>query len=357
MLRRHLGPVLQTTLVLAALLVGAPSQATPLTSLQMLQQFNLVTLGNATINSHVDGRTYIGGNLSGNGAVFGMHPDTMPGSGYAALTVAGGVASGLQVTAGGATVLGSLSNSAINNGPTVVGGNASNSNFNGSGGSYVYGSKSGVNTNSGSLTKAKADAALATATSSNFASALTSTSQQLSHLASTGSWWTVSGGRVTFHAVAGADGIAVFDLTAVDSVLLAMSEFEFDLGSATAAILNSDIATASIKANFIGGGAQTYGSKLLWNFYDASVLNLNSQFGGSVLATSATLTNSNNIEGGVFVSQLVQNGEIHQQAYAGSLPSASPPSTGVVPEPGSLPLVLSAGLALIAVARRRANTL
>ncbi|NDY92616.1 choice-of-anchor A family protein [Ideonella livida] len=345
----HAAPLLLAGWLGLAAGSGWAAAPAPLGAQQVLREFNLVTLGQAQMASHVDGRSYIGGTLTGQGAVFAMHPQDMPASstGYAGLTVAGN-ASGLHVTADGATVLGHLSNANINNGPVVVGGNASNSNFNGSGGSYVYGSRSGVNANSGNLSLGSAQAATAVAQSTDFASVLHGLSDNLASLASTGSHWNVNGGKVTFHAVADAQGLAVFDLTAVDDSLLALSEFEFDLGSATTVIFNTDVSAAQINANFLGGSAQAIGSRTIWNFYNATSLNLGTQFGGAVLATEATLTHSNNIEGGVFVQSLVQYGEIHLQAFSGTVPTVS-----AVPEPGTWALLL-AGLAPVLRRARRA---
>lgn len=313
------------------------AQAAPLTAQQVFQQFNLVTLSSASTTSHVDGRAYIGGELKGQNAVFGMHPETMPASSYSALTVAGKT-SGVQVTAGGLTALGDASNVIVNNGAAAVAGNASNANFNGSGGSYIGGTKSGVNANSGALGSAIANSMFSQAISTDFAAVLGAASQSLASLASTGSHWTVSGNRVTFHAVAGSDGVAVFNLSGFDS-LFSLAEFNFDLGNAATVIFNTDITTAKIKANFLGGSAQAIASRVVWNFYGASSLTLSAQFGGSVLATGATLSNLNNIEGGVYVNSLKQYGEIHQGALTGPLPDFPRNS---VPEPTSLLLVLAA---------------
>ena len=326
---------------------------TALTAGEVLNQFNLVTLGDATIYSHVDGRSYIGGDLTGNGAVFAMHPNDMPSSSFAGLTVDGS-ASGLNVTAGGATVLGNLSNSNINSGASVVTGNASNTNFNGSGGSYVYGTKSGVNTNSGTMTSSAAAAQVSTAQSTDFGSLLDSTSDSLQALSSTGSYWSVSGNRVTFTAVADANGVAVFDLTAVDDTLLRYGEFDFNLGNASTVVFNSDVTSANINANFLNGSAAAIGSKTIWNFYNASSLTFGTQFGGSVLATQASMTNYNNIEGGVFVNRIDQRGEIHLQPFKGNL-SAAIGSVSSVPEPSAWALMAAGVLVMINAGLRRRN--
>ena len=105
----------------------------------------------------------------------------------------------------------------------------------------------------------------------------------------------------------------------------------------------------TIAANFLNGSAPVIAPETIWNFWAATSINIDSQFGGSILAPSALLSNSQNIEGGVFVGTLHQSGEIHEQAYTGSYPTPSP-----VPLPGSLGLMFSGLVMLGAIGRRKA---
>ena len=346
-------PVFTTFLLAVAGIASTSAHAVSLSSSEILQQFNTVVLGSATSSSHTDGRTYIGGALSGGDYV--QHINQTPQSSYAGLTVAGS-ASNVKVNGLGAVIGGSLSNSTVNKGGSVVQGGVSNSNLNGA--AYIEGASSG-NFNGGKL--ATPDemmvANLVAATSTNFGSVLGGLSSSLKSLGSTGSSVTFDGNLAIFNAVANGDGLAVFDLTAIDTVLFSKGEFRFNLNGASSVVLNTDVKSANISANFLAGSAQQYGSKLLWNFYDATDLTINNQWGGSLLATNAYLTNKQNIEGGVFVNGLDQRGEIHLQSFTGKLgggDGAAGSPAASVPEPGSIAL-FAAGLGLMGLLSRRAR--
>jgi hypothetical protein len=88
----------------------------------------------------------------------------------------------------------------------------------------------------------------------------------------------------------------------------------------------------------------------LWNFVDATELNLASQFGGSILALNAAVTNSNNIEGTLAAKSLTQYGEIHSQPTNFVPPAA-------VPVPAALPLFLSGLIGFFSLRRNRKKSL
>lgn len=336
----------QLTPMLIAAVFTMPVVANAALSVEdALSQFNLIVLGDAKSSSHVDGRAFVAGNLTGGDYV--QHPLDTPASAYVGLTVLGN-ASKVNVNGFGTTVGGNLTQSNINSGSGIVQGNASNVNFNG-GISAVGGTTSAVNFNGGSYSGAAKTAAIssamATATSNDFDALFTQASADIAGLGDTGGTVTFSGGRATFNANP-TGGIAVFDLTAIDTTVFSKSEFEFILNGATTVIFNSDETIVNISANFLAGTAVSLGDMFLWNFYNATTVNLNNQFGGSIIATEAKLTNKNNIEGSVVVGSLDMQGEIHLQPFTGEIPTT-------IPEPSSYAMLLAGLVALGAWQNRR----
>ena len=83
-----------TLLCLAAALAwGTPGGRPVLSADQILQQFNAVIFENFSTSADVEGRTVIGGNMTG-GATFALNPTAEAASTFAALTVYGSETSG-----------------------------------------------------------------------------------------------------------------------------------------------------------------------------------------------------------------------------------------------------------------------
>ncbi|MDC8784009.1 choice-of-anchor A family protein [Roseateles koreensis] len=317
--------------------------AASLSAVDILQQFNLVTLSNVTSTSHVDGRSFIGGNVSG--GEYAGHPGSILGSSYSGLTVMGN-ASGVTVNSNGLVVEGNLSNSTVNSGASAILGNVSNTNLNGA--AYVAGTVSASNLNGGSLSSVPN--AVAAATSTDMGATIKGLSTTLSHLSSTGSTVNMSANTATFSAVANSLGVAVFDLTAIDTSVFSMSQFSFNLNGANAVIFNVDEKTLNIASNFLAGSAAQLAGSVIWNFYNATSLNVNAQFGGVVLAPYATLTNNQNIEGTVLVNKLNQNAEIHAASFTGGTAVSA---VSAVPELPSYALFFAGLVAVAGWGRRR----
>lgn len=333
----------------------------PLTGQQVLQQFNLVALGNASSGTHVHGRAYVGGTLTGSSGNLDFALEALPVSNYAALTVGGSanLNGGKVLNNGGSSVGivtgGSLSNASINNGGGVVGGSSSNVSFNGNGAAYVAGSTSATNFNSGKASSLSGQTALqsaqSAATSTDMRAVMSGLSSQLSALSANSSV-VMQGNKAVFTAVADADGRAVFNLNgAFGALVLGASEFEFKLGSATTFVFNSDLNSVNIAANFLNSSASgLLAHAAVWNFNVATSVNIGRQFGGTILATNASFQHSGgDIEGSVIVDTFNSSGsQVHLYSFTGNL------DTNKVPEPGSLALAgLGLGMTLWMGRRRR----
>jgi choice-of-anchor A domain-containing protein len=347
----------------AALLSGAAhAAATPLTANQMLQQFNVVVSGNLNSTSHVDGRSYVGGSLSGGDYV--QHINTTPASAYAGLTVGGSVSGNTHVNGLGAVIGGSVTGATVNSGQTYVSGSAANSFF--SGNAWVAGSAdninfgdklhaatySNINLNGKVLDTPTStmSSTLAASTSTNFSSVMKGLSSKLSSMAGTAGTSVVFSNndhQVTLNGT-GVNGVLVFDLTSYDSKIFSSTttDISFNLTGASTVIFNTNDKTLNLTANF--NQAQALGSEMIWNFAGADTsVTVGRTFGGQVLVADGSFSNVGgaNVEGGVFAKTLNQYGEIHQQAFTGLISS--------VPEPETYAMLL-AGLGLVgAVSRRR----
>jgi choice-of-anchor A domain-containing protein len=362
-----------TALTAAVLALASPAHAaatTPLTGLQVLQQFNQVSLGNAQSSSETIGRAWVGGNV--NGGQYAMSA-TLPTSNYAGLTVIGSASNNFHGESMGVVINGNATNGVVKGaGASYVGGNSKGVNYDNQaqivgslagnlnrGGSVGSLADSGSHVNGGGLTQASADyiaTTRAASSSTNFGTVLGDMSTSLSH---------VKGNSVVTFDSQGAifnakpvNGVAVFDLTALanplnlgdkrqlDDLVFGSSSIKFNLNGATTVIINSDNKSISTNANF--SNAQALGSKLLWNLYDATSVSIGTQWGGSVLATDASFTNRNSIEGGVYAASFLQSGEIHQVAFGGVIPVAA------VPEPETYAMLM-AGLGLMGFMSRRSR--
>ena len=127
--------ILFTAAILAtALTLPVLAQNKAITGIDALREWNLVVLGNLDSSSEVEGRTFVGGNLTGNSSNYGIRATTSP-NGQPGLTVVGNVNGGHKnLNNGSGAVVGGNVTSGFNlNGPnqTVkVGGTISNTNVN-----------------------------------------------------------------------------------------------------------------------------------------------------------------------------------------------------------------------------------
>lgn len=354
----------------AAALLGAASFSAPAladAAGDLLNAYNVIVFGDLTSYSqHVDGNALVGGNVDG--GTYAMHYPGIPTG--TALTVGGNLLGNVTVQGPGLTVGGNLSTGNLNynsGGDVHVGGNVTSSfNLNGVGNLYISGNQTGgsnvtlangsayvggaklgsINANGGGSvhTGSSLPAATMPDVAGHVAAAQATLSTYSAQLAALAADSSVSqeGNKLTFTATAGADGIAVFNVAG--SLLSAMNEFAFSLGDATAVVINVTGEIIDIAANFLNGSALDLAANTIWNFTEATDLDIARQWGGSILAVYADLDTGNNVEGSVVAAALSQHGEIH---YNG-------PGTFVAttPIPAALPL-FGAALAIFAGRRLR----
>lgn len=324
----HFAPVRGIALSLVLALSSLSASAATLNPDEILTQFNLVVFGDHRLDSQVHGRAFIGGNVTGNSGSITTSNYTLPASAFADVTIGGNVTSGAVNTVQGATVqIGGNNSTRINNaGSVLVGGTSVRIN-------------PPVTVNVSDL-KLNIDSAMAA-----IRATMTLTSQTLRELDQTATLTRHSQG-VRFDAEP-TDGRVVYNIGAAD---LTGNEIGINLGGADTVVINVSGKNISFGQNF--NTSESVGANVLWNFYEAETLALNNRFVGSVLAPNAAFTNGNNVFGSVIVSSFAQGGQIHQQAWAGTLHGGDTPAP--IPLPAAGWLLLGAVGALAALRRRRA---
>ncbi len=283
----------------------------------LLDDYNLITLGDFSSNSDVEGKTFVGGNLTGsqshNLGIKLSSPYDGP-----TLQVAGNVASGNPLSVQGGMRVG------LNN-------------------NMQWGSQKKINNrfinNVAWLAQANLDAVR-----DSYDVELKSNSQAFKDMTSN-STVTIPSGQPSaykFHvnqAIA-ANDYAVFDIGQwglfTNNKVQQIEMLANNINSIAGIIIN----VGGINANWNNSGNMVGNiftslvgrEKILWNFYEAQTIQLHAHsFMGSILAPYATVTSANPIEGSLGVLSLITTSEVH-------LPNSvvEPPTTTVaVSEPNS----------------------
>ncbi|SOC09270.1 collagen-binding domain-containing protein [Rhodobacter maris] len=301
---------------LGAAFAGVAGQAATLDAAQLLNQYNLISIGNVVAYQEVEGNVYIGGDLNGSTMqadfVQGVEPDPS----LADVVILGDQNAILNLDSDAASTV-------------VIGGSSNN---------WVN------NLGAGSLTVGSLPAATVLDSSEVFAT-LTAASAALASLAPTATYTETEQGYIF--------GAGIFTVSLND---LTKNEITFALSAGETAIINVIGDVVSFSKNFVNTD-YALASQVIWNFVNATVVELNSKLIGAVLAPTATVSGfSGSMEGSLFASSVnLTNGEIHYQGFTGTLPIVENNTPPAVPLPASLPLLFG-GIGLTAFLRRNRKT-
>ena len=305
--------------VFLAAVALATAAIAPLAHADTAKDFNLFVLGNMTSSgSDTEGRLAVGGKATLSSYSVGLYNH-----------------SGTNLVVGGDLVTGSGN---TNGGAAVVGG-----------------AFSGPFTIGGGVTQHVPAASLPVNFTSE-ATRLNALSDNLATYASVGTWTSQYGG-LTLNGTS--SGLNVFNLSAASVA---------GLNSATINLAAGATALINVEGNFdfhyagmsLNGGATA--NDLLWNFYDASSINLYGVgFLGSILAPEATMKStgagSGHIDGQVIVAAFDAPLQINNFRFSGNLlnpPTLLAPPTGAVPEPATWALMIGGfGMAGAMLRRQR----
>jgi len=291
--------------------VAAVAAFTSISNAGILNQYNLIVTGNLSSQSEVEGRTLIGGSLSGSASNYGVMLNPVQSLGTDVLIVGGNI---------------NAQNINMNAGNLRLGGtnNTQNLNFNGGGQLITDPSISGIG--------------------ATVAAELIANSQALSQLAATNTvnFPSPQPGPLNFQCIPDSNGVAVFNVPG--SLVFSnnnVQSIDINFNGATNVIINVTGASINFtQGNFVGNFTSLFArSRVLWNFHQATNVDIGGKaFNGAMLAPSANLFSQGVNEGSVFVSSFTQFGEVHLPGYL-----------GIVPAPG----VAAFPIAALLMARRR----
>ena len=323
---------MKKTHVIAALLVGLYSQYSLAGPIETLSEYNLIVLNDLASTSEVEGKTLIGGDLSGT-SNYGIRLQQNDPTNGDALVIAGDLVSGSTVNANGQSV--------------VIAGNNNGQ----------------VNARSVTSDASEYDFDLIKSEFVNF-------SGYLSELAVNSILTTSTNGQpgpASFEVGSDIDtDVAVFNITAEDFFSNnSIQQYDVDLnGQSPSAIVINVSGEVINDANFNGNGVgnivtDAFRENIIWNFFEATDIDLIKQLNGSLLAPFADLSNATPIEGSVVVNNFDQGGEVHDALFAGTInydvADDSQDSVVDVPAPSSM-IIFATALIGLGLWRRKTVT-
>lgn len=290
------------------------AQAAPLTSSQILNQFNAVVTGEVSTTSDIEGRLVAGDVVKG--ATFYNKPRGTA-SDYSAINA-------VKISA-----TGSMN---INNG---------------GGANYLTTNAGSFNLNGGGSIKQ----GVPTFSMSDFSTPLNALEAQLAGLSSANSLLNATDpNNFNFKLTGTATSTSVFNITTTELASARTINFS---GTANTVIINvrydGVIGNDGAKALTIDGNFNDnsqLGSRIIWNFVDTTAINFKGWY-GTVLAGTSDVHAGSAMNGFLYAESYTGPGELHDRAFLGTLPAA-------VPEPSTWAM-MGIGLVGLALVRRRQN--
>ncbi|WP_181160002.1 collagen-binding domain-containing protein [Sandaracinobacter neustonicus] len=363
------------TLAAGSLVLAAqPALATapvgdPLGGLQAMRELNAIVFGDTHGWLSVEGKTFVGGTVQNGGEFGGGNASKSEAASSRAILTVGGNSNSytriLNGSNGGSGSVGSpatvdvggnVSNLALgtNNVAVKIGGTVAQSSA--SSGSTVESGGTGsgwLGDNGGSFATGKGAGFTSGVTSSISSEAakleadLTALSTSLAGLETTdGNSITNSYGAMVFTAVSDGTGKSVFNLTEA-----AFSGWQWTLNAAdpTLTIVFNVTGDGSYLWNSnLAGAFSAFADQIIWNFSDATSLNINQTVYGSLLSPFADLRANSAIRGTVVAKDLQASSGVKMAAFDGTDIGLADPA----PEPATWAMMI-AGFGLVGAALRR----
>ncbi|MCW5759804.1 MAG: choice-of-anchor A family protein, partial [Phenylobacterium sp.] len=153
-------------------------------------------------------------------------------------------------------------------------------------------------------------------------------------------------------------GVAVYSIADLSALLQGRSNLKFNMPSGyDAVVVNVAGTDISLPGSINFNNGQGLGASVIWNFYEATSINLGSKtWFGSILAPNAELKFGNGIEGSVVARSVIQTGEVRLGGFSGALQVAQYAAQDIrngVPEPATWAMMIMGFGAIGAMIRRR----
>lgn len=298
------------------------------TGIAALKEWNVVAFNNLTTSNHIGGRSLVGGNLQVNSGVMAMDGNNsipQTGNGTPAITVVGNA---------------NFNNGNVNSAGVQVGGNLTGTFNNNGGGQVLVG---GTAQNQQNFTVQANQGANFTSTlqsqSNDIKASLTSLSANLKTLANT-SGVTVGGDSNNQMITVTGSGLKVLNWSEAMFEGNQNQQLQITMPSDATLVINVAGTDIDFNRNFNRFSGD---NRVLFNFYEATTVDIGRQFSGSILGVFADITggNAGNIDGSVVGKSVTQNanGEIHNNYFQGDLSSLST-TVPAVPEPSTWAMLI-----------------